>query len=111
MSQLEGTQTTATGQGEAYVLGMAVTPSLMAFLHPLLSSISIGCDLFKLPKPTGLPLFLKKSLIKANRYKVKIRRGQFFHGQKGAKHCPCGQLVCEHTLFRVASAPAKAASL
>lgn len=111
MSQLEGTQTTATRQGAADAPGRAVTPSLLAFLHPLLSSVSIRWDLCKLPKTTGLPLFLKKYLIKANRCKVKTWREQFFHGQKGAKHCPSGQPVCKHMVFRGASPPAKAALL
>lgn len=61
--QLEGAQRGKCGHMDhscaeraADAPGRAVTPSLPAFLHPLLFSVSIGWDLYKLPKTIGLPL-------------------------------------------------------
>lgn len=57
MAQLEGTWTTAMGQGCPRQGWNTFPPSLP---HSLLPSVSIGWDPFKLPKTTGLPLYLKK---------------------------------------------------
>lgn len=54
-------------------------------------------------------LFKKIKLMKANRCEVKTWREQFLPGQKGSKHCPCGQPVCEYPPFRGVSVPKDAA--
>lgn len=97
----------AAGSGDGP--GRAATPSRLAFLHPPLSSVPIGWDLFKLPKPTGC-LLKKKYLIKANGCKVKTWREQSFCGQRGAKRGPGGAPAREQMPLGDARPPAEAAS-